>query len=78
MRYEAGLCFTGKTISHSKRHHTLHAILVYSNGLCNVCKQFLVILILLTAFLFALDNPIAADIQPQIIGTFGGSIDKLP
>ncbi|KAL9585335.1 MAG: hypothetical protein Q9212_001594 [Teloschistes hypoglaucus] len=38
----------------------------------------LVIAILCSAFLFALDNSIVADVQPRIIQTFPGSIDKLP
>ena len=37
-----------------------------------------VLAILSSAFLFALDNSIVADIQPQIISTFVGSVDKLP
>ena len=42
-------------------------------------KWFLVVFaILSSAFLFALDNSIVADIQPRIIQTFVGSIDKLP
>lgn len=42
-------------------------------------KWFLfVFAILSSAFLFALDNSIVADVQPQIIETFPGSIDKLP
>ncbi|KAL8916100.1 MAG: hypothetical protein Q9172_006454 [Xanthocarpia lactea] len=42
-------------------------------------KWLLVILgTLSSAFLFALDNSIVADIQPQIIQQFPGSIDKLP
>ncbi|KAI4123474.1 MAG: hypothetical protein LQ338_005238 [Usnochroma carphineum] len=42
-------------------------------------KWFLVVIgILSSAFLFALDNSIVADIQPRIIRTFVGSIDKLP
>ncbi|ERF73026.1 hypothetical protein EPUS_07120 [Endocarpon pusillum Z07020] len=42
-------------------------------------KWFLLVVgILSSAFLFALDNSIVADVQPQIIETYPGSIDKLP
>jgi hypothetical protein len=42
-------------------------------------KWFLFVVgILSSAFLFALDNSIVADVQPQIIQTYPGSIDKLP
>lgn len=40
--------------------------------------MLLVAALLSSAFLFALDNSIVADVQPKIVETFPGSIDKLP
>lgn len=37
-----------------------------------------VLSILSSIFLFALDNTVVADIQPRVIETFGGAIEKLP
>ena len=42
-------------------------------------KWALVIIGILTSiFLFAIDNTIVADVQPDIIKAFPGSVDKLP
>lgn len=40
--------------------------------------MLLVAALLSSAFLFALDNSIVADVQPKIVEAFPGSIDKLP